>query len=736
MDRLRPFTVGEWRVHPDLNELQRGTERVRVQPRLIQLLRQLALAGGRTVTRESLLDSAWSRRMVNDEVLSRTVADLRAALGDDARQPRYLETIPKVGYRLLAEVSWHPPDEAGAAPENPAEPRTSEAIAAAASADRPAIAGPADELPEPAGGAPAAAPSPSPSIAAALALLAAMLALAWWALRIPEPLADANADLRARLLLAQPLTSAPGWELTPRLAPRGDLIAWSETMPGAAGATIRLRSRDGRVDRTLTDGSAYDVCPTFAPDASELVWTRHSEGACELLRAPLLGGTPQRLAACAPGVLSCPDWLEGALLYTAPAAAAEHAAGLARLRLHDGRIERLSSPPIGSGNDTHPRVSGDGRVAFLRGEEGDRSLWLLAADGREQHPGFAASMAYGLAWLDQAHVLLASDALGFRALLAVEVASGEATLLGARGARYPDVGVDGAVVFEHASYDANLWLHAPDAAPQRLTASSRYDAYPRLAPDGQRVVYQSNRDGNESLYLLDLASREEIRLPLEAATRWAQPAWLADGSGLTLTRYAPGGVELWRYALGAQAPLPLPAPAGAQDAQADPDGVHVWARVGGERAAELLRFRLDGAGSPERLQAGIEHYQVDRQGLFLVRADDARLHWCADFRSCTPLPVELADGQRRNWALADGALYYVDAGNEDSATVDRYALADGSRTRIPWPRPGALSRAIDVSRDGHKAVIARTDRIDVDLQWVSPSQQALPALDSAMPDPN
>src|SRR6185312_3337261 len=50
-------------------------------------------------------EEVWPRRMVSDEVLSRTIAELRTVLGDDPRHPTYIETIPTVGYRLVAEVA-------------------------------------------------------------------------------------------------------------------------------------------------------------------------------------------------------------------------------------------------------------------------------------------------------------------------------------------------------------------------------------------------------------------------------------------------------------------------------------------------------------------------------------------------------------------------------------------------------------------------------------------------------
>ena len=702
-DRLRPFEVGEWRVVPELNEFQRGEERQRVQPRLIQLLRLLALAGGRTVGRETLLASAWSRRMVNDEVLSRTIADLRQALGDDARAPRYLETIPKVGYRLLAAVNWL---EASAPVAETAVPEAD---------DTPIVVAPPAA---PSAGVPVRRP---PHLAPGLAAFGlAALALAW--LLRPQAPIDAAEDWRARLLNAQPLTSDPGWELAPRLAHAGDLVVYSEVAPDSETASIRLRSRDGRIARTLTDGSANDLCPVFSPDDREVLWTRHRAGACELLRAPVLGGAPVRVADCAPGVLSCPDWAGDEVAYTAPPEVPEHGAGLARLRLADGRRESLTAPPQGHGNDTHPRIDGAGRIVYTRGVEGDRSLRLHEAAGNDRRIDFPASMLYGADFLTDGRILAATDGLGFRALVAIDPVSGKSELLGARGARYPDVAADGTLVYEQAGYDANLWWFAPGAVPERLTASSRYDAYPRLAPDGQQLVYQSNRDGAESIYLLDLASRNESRLPLDPTMRWAQPAWSPDGRELLLTRYAPAGVDLWRFVIGADAPQALMhAPAGAHDAQFDPDGMHAWCRVGDERLATLWRFRLDGKAPPERMHDSVEHYQVDPQGLFLVEVGDARLHRCHG-QECSPLPIELAPGDRRNWAVAEGAVFYVAADNPGT-TIDRHALTDGAHGSTAWPHPGALSRAIDVSRDGQHAVIAQTDKVEVDLMWVGPDAE-------------
>lgn len=138
------FRLGPWVVHPAANRLTRvgsSVERgaapdagrvVRVEPRVMQLLVALADRAGEVVPRQALLDTVWAGAFVTDEALTTAVYQLRGALGDDARHARFIETVPKGGYRLLAGVELLPepagervplpacdPSEAG----SPARPR-------------------------------------------------------------------------------------------------------------------------------------------------------------------------------------------------------------------------------------------------------------------------------------------------------------------------------------------------------------------------------------------------------------------------------------------------------------------------------------------------------------------------------------------------------------------------------------------------------------------------------------
>ena len=70
----------------------------------MDLLTYLAAHPGEVVSKERLLDDLWGSRMVSESALTRTVTELRQALGDDAEAPHLLETIPKRGYRLIGSV--------------------------------------------------------------------------------------------------------------------------------------------------------------------------------------------------------------------------------------------------------------------------------------------------------------------------------------------------------------------------------------------------------------------------------------------------------------------------------------------------------------------------------------------------------------------------------------------------------------------------------------------------------
>jgi DNA-binding winged helix-turn-helix (wHTH) protein/TolB-like protein/Tfp pilus assembly protein PilF len=100
------LNVGEWSVNPATNDISRGAERVHLEPKAVDLLVTLAQHANQVMSREELLSQVWRGVIVGDDVLTQAIIKLRKALGDTSREPAYIQTIPKRGYRLIAAVSW------------------------------------------------------------------------------------------------------------------------------------------------------------------------------------------------------------------------------------------------------------------------------------------------------------------------------------------------------------------------------------------------------------------------------------------------------------------------------------------------------------------------------------------------------------------------------------------------------------------------------------------------------
>jgi DNA-binding winged helix-turn-helix (wHTH) protein/TolB-like protein len=96
--------IGEWRAEASRNLLIGPDRRLRIEPRMMELLLYLADRPGAVVSREVLLAQLWNGVVVGDDALTQVVVKLRKALGDDPRAPRYIETVPKRGYRLVASI--------------------------------------------------------------------------------------------------------------------------------------------------------------------------------------------------------------------------------------------------------------------------------------------------------------------------------------------------------------------------------------------------------------------------------------------------------------------------------------------------------------------------------------------------------------------------------------------------------------------------------------------------------
>ena len=201
--RLR---VGEQIVDVGALRVATRPDLPRLTGKAVAVLIELVRHAGSTVTRDQLLERVWTGRFTTPDVLNQAITELRRALADDSRPPRYIETIPKVGYRLIARVQVLEPDE-GALFIGTAEPSINDDVAPAAV--------PIERMP-------AQARTTRRTLAIALSAIAAaaVVALALFARSEAPPApgtsgASATAATPWRVSEARALTSDPGAERRP-----------------------------------------------------------------------------------------------------------------------------------------------------------------------------------------------------------------------------------------------------------------------------------------------------------------------------------------------------------------------------------------------------------------------------------------------------------------------------------------------------------------------------------------
>lgn len=102
--KLHQFIIGDWTATPSLNRLERNGKTVSIEPRAMAVLVYLADRAGQVISKNDLTAAVWNERVVGDDAVYQRIHRLRTVLEDDPHHARYIETIPKKGYRLIAAV--------------------------------------------------------------------------------------------------------------------------------------------------------------------------------------------------------------------------------------------------------------------------------------------------------------------------------------------------------------------------------------------------------------------------------------------------------------------------------------------------------------------------------------------------------------------------------------------------------------------------------------------------------
>ncbi len=577
---LEIYEFGDVTVDTRRVEVGRGGQAVPLEPKAFDVLRQLLENRDRLVTKEELLEVVWKDTFVTPNVLTRAVAQLRKALGDDAFEARYIETVARRGYRFIAPVRVR---EAGGP-----------GVGAGESAAR---------VPEP---APAAAPRRSRQawlvLAAAGFIVVGALAAtkAWRASRVSP-----DAPAGEALLTPRRLTVAGDAYLSPAISLDGSAVAYVSDRTGSAEIHV-VGLAPGSRERAITSDGGGNVEPEFSPDGQWLAFGSGKRGGIWVV--PATGGLPRRVA----GFGSWPSWSPDSrtLVFSSRTEGLSSEGVLWTVRRDGTSLVQLTQKGSPAGGHTAPSWSHDGRlVVFLVGRHEERELWLVEASGgaprrlaaitRFSEPAFSPDDR-AVYWIGTTGER--NDCLVRQKLTAEGVADGEperlltfqgegvnslsvarngmatyvlsrlsvnlfALDLDASGNaaglprplttdedalnRYPDFGPDGSLAWEQvvAGRPVTAWRMDEDGGDREplsegLAVAART---PQWGADAKRVFTLVEPGRGEPPYFawIDVATRQLTRIPLPTSGASNLPKLSPDGGRLAYHLVAPDGVNVW-----------------------------------------------------------------------------------------------------------------------------------------------------------------------------------------------
>jgi Tol biopolymer transport system component/DNA-binding winged helix-turn-helix (wHTH) protein len=525
---------GDFEIDLRAGRLRKCGLRIRIPTQSFQVLSILLQHAGEAVTRDELRRLLWPGDVFVDfdANLNTAMARLRLALNDSAQHPRFIETLPKRGYRFLAPVSVC--DTTGlAAPlrENRMTVSSDSAITPNR-ARRLFLAG----------------------IAASLLLLTVGMLV--WRFRDRLPTGD---------LRPLDLTSYLGVETSPALSPDGNKVAFAWNGERQDNFDIYVKQIGlSTAPLRLTDNPSVEGGPAWSPDDRWIAFWRQQTSNVSIVLIPSLGGRERELAQIprASALSWAPDskWLAFSAQDSIDGPSSIWAVDVDR-----GERRRLTKfVPKAAGvdsfsGDASPSISPDGTaLAFARHFPDVYEVFVLPLkrDLRpDGEPLRVTDRRYGavggIAWTADSHdIVYAAGGPGMHSLWRLS-----------RFGRRPPVRIPYALpaaiepsisgsrarlVYTWWQNNVNIWRLDVRRGERRMLIGSTYESRnPHYSADGRRIAFQSNRSGTEQIWTCDADGSSCVQVTSLDGPACGTPRWSPDGSSLALDARTGGPPDIY-----------------------------------------------------------------------------------------------------------------------------------------------------------------------------------------------
>jgi Tol biopolymer transport system component/DNA-binding winged helix-turn-helix (wHTH) protein len=559
------ISFGEFELDVRTGELRKGERRIRLQEQPFQILLMLLEHPGQLVTREEICNRIWPDGTIVEfeHSIGTAVKKLRQALNDEADNPRYVETLPRRGFRFVfphVEVLRAEPAAEKAGRDSAAvEPAPQQAARLKDPVITPAWG--AGLVTRTTAGVETGVPSQAKRrlwlvlVSAAVLLAAVALFANWWRHRSRSETLDESS-------LTQ-VTTSIGADIMPSLSPDGSAVAYSSDKNGSFEIYVRTPAPGGREIQLTTDGNE-NFEPAWSPDGTQIAYHSRKKGGIWLI--PALGGTARRLTDFGSWPAWSPDGSrivfqsQGMNDYSQTSYAAMPPSTLWVVRAQGGAPTQLTQPGNPGGGHGAPSWSPDGKyIAFSSTSTGLAEIWMIPANGGTPQrlvAGVVCDPVYGpggrYLYFSQTHLesnqqkgTALTFALMRLALTSEGTADGDPEL----------VKESGTVIYKGLHFSANGRLLAFSAIadnnnlqsvrvspatgegvgdPVELTRDTAMrKTSPRFSPDGSQIAYSLVQSGEDiAVWMVDADGKNAHPLGV-MATNSVLPGWLPSGGRLT-----------------------------------------------------------------------------------------------------------------------------------------------------------------------------------------------------------
>lgn len=704
----RKYHFQGWSYTPEDGYLIKENQKHRLPAKQNSLLLILLENTGQVVSKKKLTEQLWRDKVVNDEALARLIAELRSVLGDDASRSRFIETIPKTGYRFVSSGTE------GVASDKPATQTFT-----------------------------------SPFFL--IGLTAAVLFLLYFlSLSVVNKQSASPPDWHENINQAKRITADFVIEYQPELSPDGNFVAY--VLREDKHTQLRIQNI---ASNNLTDIQVKGAdlrSPVWSPNGRYLAYAERNSETCMIKQYDVANKVSQELLNCnMPNISSILDWSsDGNKLAYVSNRTSE--LGSRQIWLYD--FTQKTSRQITYLNeskhfDTRPRFSPDGKsLAFIRGTTSIQNIFLinLTHDSEPEQLTFNNSQKSSFAWIDSDSLIFDSNSRGDRHLWRFELTNKVTENLGAKDAQAPSIARNTkAIVFQEVRYQANLWLHdlqrdiektGDDKTNENnnhnnvhnydqsnvteIIASAKYDNHPAFAPDSNIIAYSSNRYGFAEIWEFNNATQVDRKLVGLENQHLHSPFWHNSGEKLLFTSISESRYTCLQLDKTQQNDIePI--------SELELGNCVYWRGkylgIGKASLSSPLLYEISENGQTRQLlDESINKVMTNKfDDILLSKPDQDGIYKLQENGELTVIVQDFPWRFVDYWTLAGKYLYYLN--KEHDNDIWRIHLDSLKAERVSDIVPFAVGSSIAVSDDGKYMITSQRGNNKGDLYLTSPATQ-------------